>query len=174
MRILLLPIIIILTTSCFSHRGLSRNAEYLAEPFAISMLNGLYENVIPGDPDNSLWEDLYKNKSHKDLIFNSYRTHVGLEMLSDKELNVKLYRKGTLEDQFTLKGRVKDGYFVIYRRLSTLPIPFAFFWAENKTIIGNDDQNNLVLVQGQSNSLLLFFCLTGGDSDTINARYARL
>ncbi len=175
MRFTLLPILFLfLTTSCYTHRSLKSQAAYPATDFSYNQINGLYENVIPGDPDNSLWEDLFKNKSHKDITFNSYRTHIELELLNDKELLVKLYRKGTLEDSVKLRGRVVDNHFVVNRRIATFPLPFAFFFKENKTILGNDQEGNLVLTQGQSNSYVLLFTLTGGDNEVINARYARL
>lgn len=171
---LLITGLVFLTTSCFTHRGLDNNTDYQVEQFSKDNISGLYENAIPDDPDNSLWEDLYKNKSHKDLIFNSERTQVELVLVSEKLLKANLYRRGTLEDSIVLKGKIKNGYFVINRRVSTFPLPIFFLYAENKTIVGNDDQGNLVLVQGQMNEYVVFLSIYGGNSDVISARYARL
>jgi hypothetical protein len=173
-NILLFSGLIFLTTSCFTHRGLNNNSDYQVVQFSKDSLTGLYENAIPDDPDNSLWEDLYKNKSHKELIFNTERTQVELVLVSEKLLKVNLYRRGTLEDSMDLKGKIKNGYFVINRRVSTFPLPIFFVYAENKTIVGNDDQGNLVLVQGQMNEYVVLLSVFGGNSDVISARYARL
>jgi hypothetical protein len=121
--------LIILTTSCFTHRGLNNNSDYQVEQFSKDSLSGLYENAVPEDPDNSLWEDLYKNKSHKDILFNSERTQVELTLVSKSLLKVTLYRRGTLEDSMELKGKIKNGYFVINRRVSTFPLPIFFVYA---------------------------------------------
>ncbi|WP_194852059.1 hypothetical protein [Nonlabens antarcticus] len=171
---LLLIALSIFTTSCFSHRGLDRKSDYTVNSFSNDKINGLYQNLIPGDDRNSLWQDLYKNKSHKDLIFNAERTQVELILMSKKRLKANLYRKGRLEDSIELKGKIRNGYFVINRRVSTFPLPIFFLYAENKTILGNDDLGNLILVQGQNNQFLIMFALSGGDSEVISARYTRL
>lgn len=167
-------IVVILTTSCYTQRGLDRQSEYKVDLFYKENLNGLYENAVPDDPDNSLWQDLYKNKSHREFPFNANNTQVGLELLSDKLLKVVLYRSGIIEDSIELKGRIKNGYFVINRRIQTFPFPIFFTYGENKTIIGNDKEGNLVLIQGQRSNYVILLTLYGGDSDEITARYAKL
>jgi len=173
-NILLIFVLAFLTTSCFTQKGLARKSDFKPDLFYKDNLSGLYENGVPEDDQNSLWQDLYRNKSHKDIVLNAIDTQVELEFISDKLLKASLYRRGRLEDSIELKGKIRNGYFVINRRVKTFPLPIFYLYAENKTIVGNDESGNLILVQGQRNEYVLFFTLFGGDSDVISARYARL
>lgn len=173
-KLLLLLLLVTITSSCYTHRGLSRNSDYQPDLFYKENLNGIYENAIPEDPDNSLWQDLYKHESAREMVFNPAGTQVELIMLSDKEVQANLYRHGGIEDSIKLKGKVKGKYFVVNRRFTIIPIPLLWFFSENKTILGNDDQGNLILSQGNRHEFALFFTLFGGDHDEISARYSKL
>jgi len=173
-NLLLLLAVAILTTSCYTQRGLAKKSDFKVDLFSKDNLNGLYENAVPEDNRNSLWQDLYKNESHKDLVFNASNTQVELKLVSDELLKVILYRRGYKEDELELEGKIKNGYFVIDRKLILIPIPILYYHSENKTIIGNDEEGNLVLVQGQMTEFVFLFSVFGGDSDVISARYAKL
>ncbi|PRP66077.1 hypothetical protein [Nonlabens agnitus] len=169
-----LAVLAVLTSSCISQRGLERNSDFKADLFSAKQLNGVYQNAIPEDPANSLWQDLYKNKSHKDLVFNADNTQVELNLVDNNKLVVTLYRYGRKEDELIFKGKIKNGYFAINRKLTLIPLPFFYYHKENKTIIGNDDEGNLVLVQGKMLEYVVLLSLIGGDRDTISARYEKL
>ena len=163
-----------LITSCYTQRNLDRKSDFKVDLFAKQNIDGLYENAVPEDNRNSLWQDLNKNKSFKDLVFSADFTQVELELVSDKLLKAKLYRRGVVEDSLELKGKIKNGYFVANRKFTLIPLPFFFYYAENKTILGNDDQGNLILVQGQMNDYVALLSVYGGESDEIVAMYQKL
>lgn len=171
---LLLIFLAIAVSSCYTHRKLSKISDYKPALFDKSQLEGLYENAVPDDPNYSLWEDLYKHKSLKKIAFDPYRTQVELVVLSEKLVQANLYRSGMLEDSIQLKGKIKDGYFVVNRKFFLLPLPIFYFYKENKTILGNDIEGNLILTQGHQDYYVLFLTLTGGDSNSVSARYMKL
>ena len=173
-KILLLLLAAVLTSSCYTQRSLDRRSDFKLGLFAKQNIDGLYQNAVPEDDSNSLWQDLYKNKSFKDQVFNADFTQVELELVTDKLLKANLYRRGRLEDTIELKGKIKNGYFVANRKFTIIPTPILFYYAENKTILGNDEEGNLILIQGQMNDYVILLSLFGGDSDEIIATYEKL
>jgi len=172
---ILLVALAILSSSCISQKSLERKSDFKANLFQKESFEGLYENAVPEEEGNySLWQDLYKNMSFKDQAFNADFTQVELELVSDKLLKANLYRRGRLEDSIELKGKIRSGYFVVDRKLTLIPLPIFYYQKELKTILGNDNEGNLVLVQGKMTEYVYFLSLFGGDRDTVTARYAKL
>jgi hypothetical protein len=176
MKQLFLTILVIaLCSSCYSKRQLTNATDFPVPPLSAHELDGVYENAVPGETGISLWQDLLKNKSHKDVPFNPRNTAVELILLSDKKVQANLYRNNVLEDSMILKGRMKDDYFVVNRRVKTIPlIPLVFTYAENKTILGTDVEGNLVLIQGQMDYSVLLLSIQSSGDEIINGRYRRM
>ncbi|PPK95000.1 MULTISPECIES: hypothetical protein [Nonlabens] len=162
-----------LLTSCYTTQSLANRVE--SEPVVLTktMLTGLYENKIPDDQENSLWNDLclhFPKKSHDVLEGNQ----VYIEYREDKTITAELYQFGRLIDTMTLKGTPKDNYFTIRRGSSFFTILLITNKVSKKTILGNDANADLILAQGYSSNTMLLEDQIGDKDGTVTATYMRL
>ena len=84
-------------TSCYTTRGLASRITSQPVVLTKTLLTGLYENNIPDDPENSLWNDLCLHHSKK-VHDPSEGNQVFLEYTDEKEIKVELYQNNQLLD----------------------------------------------------------------------------
>ncbi|WP_248723308.1 hypothetical protein [Seonamhaeicola sp. ML3] len=64
-------------------------------------------------------------------------------------MNVSLIDNGRVIDKIILNGKIKGNYFSIDKNLTFVPLfPIYYIHNENKTIIGTDENGNLIVVNG--------------------------
>ncbi|AZQ43983.1 hypothetical protein [Nonlabens ponticola] len=175
-RIILLLLTITIVSSCTSYKQLAKQDPNETTYYYDKNLEGSYENEVSENQKVSLWQDLYRARYNKDIPHSAYRTQVKINVPSDRELIATLYRDGRKEDSLLFKGKQKGKYFVLRKRSRFLPLfPILLASEGTKTIIGNDLEGNLTLVQkiSSSSSSPLLNTSSGIDAEVITAVYAR-
>lgn len=172
-KFFLILIVFVALGSCSSGRGLIRASDKDVAPFKSSMLNGIYENNLADDPDNSLWQDLSANEKFGKTPPSAFNSQVELELKDDKTLMAYLLVAGERLECLKIKGRIKHDYFIANRKFIILPLLFLNYYADNKTIIGNLENGDLHIVQSKKSGFLLISGDSDDDSEIINADYQR-
>lgn len=172
-KLFLLILISFSMSSCYTARGLAKQIETDPVPLSKILLTGLYENQIPGDDVNSLWNDLCLHNEDK-LRDRAIGNQVYIEYVNEKEIKVELYVDNLLVDEMTLKGKPKDNYFVIRKGSYFFTIILFSSTVSKKTIIGNDINSDLLLAQGMSSNTMMLQNEVGDTDGTVTATYMRL
>lgn len=170
---LFLLLISSLFTGCYSNRKLAGNIESQPIVLTKTILTGLYENQIPDDAENTLWNDLSLHTTKKvhefikgDQVFIAYT--------EEREIKVELYQNSLLLDVMILPGKPKDNYFVIRKGSHFFTIIFITSSVSKKTILGNDSNADLLLAQEKSSSLIFLGTDVEDEEEIITATYMRL
>lgn len=162
-----------LCTSCYTTGSLARRVE--SKPMALTqqVLTGLYDNRIPGDDQNSLWNDLcLHNRKKKQNIAQGNQVYISYN--GAKEITVELYQFNELLDSMTLPGKAKENYFMIRKGSHFYSLILATSLRSTKTILGNDANADLLIAQGISQSIsVLDDDLEDEDAEVITAVYIR-
>jgi len=158
---------------CFSGRGLIKKSDKDVAPFSVNALNGVYENVLPDDPNYSLWQDLSANEQIKEVPPSIQDSQVQLELVNDKTLMAYLLIAGQRIETLEIKGRVKNDYFIANRAFIIIPFILLNYYADHKTVIGNLPNGDLHLVQGKKINFVFFEGSGDSDNEIINADYQR-
>ncbi|WP_298952767.1 hypothetical protein [uncultured Nonlabens sp.] len=173
-KILVLPILCLLLYSCSSKSQLAKNITSRPVPLSASLLTGLYENRIPGDNENSLWNDFcfhYPNKTHDITEGNQVFIH----QVNDTLINLELYQFGRLLDSFSLKGKSNKHYFSIKEGTNFSTIVVVSSSVDKRTIIGNDVNADLLIAQkGSRRTFMLTDEIDYKDDGIIVGTYRRL
>ncbi len=117
-----------------------------------SNVSGIYKNTTDTKNGISLWKLFQLNsKKHNDTI--DLKTDIiKIELRNPKELEISLLRNRKTVKKIELNGKIKENTFSLkrYRRLIPLYPIYAKEY-EAKAVLSKTD-NNLILVQGISNS----------------------
>jgi hypothetical protein len=160
-------------TSCYTSQGLASRITSQPVVLTKTLLTGLYENNIPDDPENSLWNDLCLHHSKK-VHDPSSGNQVFIEYTDEKEIKVELYQSNQLLDSMILSGKPKDNYFVIRKGSHFFTLILITSTVSKKTILGNDANADLLLAQGRSSNTMFLESEVGDEGETITATYMRL
>ena len=151
----LLLLTIILFSSCISTKKLIRNSSTVVSEFSENKLNGIYSNGNKTSDGYNLWFILTKHKE-------SDSSNVKITLLKEQILNIKLIRQDSILEEYNLYGKIKNSYFSIDRDLKLIPFyPIYYIRNEQKTILGNDKDGNLILVNGFKSEGAILFLGTG-------------
>ncbi|MFD1614980.1 hypothetical protein [Gelatiniphilus marinus] len=147
----LLLLTLIFSSSCISTKKLIRNSSTEVSEFSEDNLNGIYSNRNKTSEGNNLWFILTKHKE-------SDHSNVKITLLKEQILNIKLINQDSVLEEYNLPGKIKKPYFSIDRDLKLIPFyPIYYIRNEQKTILGNDKDGNLILVDGfESEGAILF------------------
>jgi sensor c-di-GMP phosphodiesterase-like protein len=172
-QIFLLLFLSLSFTSCYTSQGLA--SRIVSKPVVLTktLLTGLYENQIPDDPENSLWNDLCLHNSRK-VHDTREGNQVFIEYTEEKEIKVELYQNNQLLDSMLLPGKPKDNYFVIRKGSHFFTLILITSKVSKKTILGNDANADLLLAQGRSSNTMFLESEVGDEGETITATYMRL
>ena len=130
---LIIPALLTLV-ACASQKPATN--ELLSEPGRETLnLNGCYTNFVLNNspnrykPSPCLWALLTKQKTLRlfDTTFNLRNSFVEISMPDSRHLVSKLFIDSSLNQTTILKGKVKNGQFVLRPRRYFIPIPFLFF-----------------------------------------------
>ncbi len=166
-----LLVVILILNCCATAKGLTRASDKDVAVLKPAVLNGIYENVLPNDPENSLWQDLHANVKFKRIAPSSHESQVQVELVDEKTLRAHLIIAGERLESLELKGRIKNDYFVANRKFFIMPLILLNFYQDHKTIIGNLPNGDLHLVQSKKSEFFLIGGEGDTDSETINADY---
>lgn len=160
-------------TSCYTTQSLANRVESKPVVLTKTLLTGLYENRVPEDFENSLWNDLclhYPKKVH-DV---SEGNQVFIEYTEDDKVVAELYQFGRLIDTMTLPGKPTDNYFSIRKGSHFFTIILITSKVSKKSILGNDANGDLLLAQGRSSNTMVLENDTGDDEEIVTATYMRI
>jgi hypothetical protein len=160
-------------TSCYTTQGLASRITSQPVVLTKTLLTGLYENNIPDDPKNSLWNDLCLHHSNK-VHDPSEGNQVFIEYTDEKEIKVELYLNSQLLDSMILSGKPTDNYFVIRKGSHFFTLILITSTVSKKTILGNDANADLLLAQGRLSNTMFLESDLGDEGGTITATYMRL
>lgn len=172
-HIFLLIFLCSLLTSCYTTQSLANRVESKPVVLTKTLLTGLYENQVPDDFENSLWNDLCLHNSEK-VHDVSEGNQVFIEYINDKEIKVELYQNTTLLDRMILPGKPKEKYFMIRKGSHFFTLIIFTSKVSKKTILGNDANGDLLLSQGRSSNTMVLEDDLGEEMETITAIYMRL
>lgn len=172
-NLFILVLLACLTVSCYTTQSLANRVETKPVVLTKELLTGLYENKIPDDFENSLWNDLCLHNSKK-VHDVSEGNQVFIEFTEDKEIKVELYQNSILLDTMTLPGKPKKNYFTIRKGSHFFTLIILTSKVSKKTILGNDANGDLLLSQGNSSNTMVLEDDLGDDFETVTATYMRL
>lgn len=147
----------------------------------MSFLEGKYENMDPDVTKNvgyhspmSLWSVLvkkgYKTYGFEQDTFGPNST-VQLTVLSKKRVLAKLFVDTTLVAERVVKGRVKNDYFSVTRKIRYVGLPVLFMLYSNRKIeLGKTEEGELIVdVSHRSLGWLVF--MVAGNTEYYNLSY---
>lgn len=172
-QVLLLLSISFFLNSCYTTKSLANRIESKPVVLTKTLLTGLYENQVPDDFENSLWNDLCLHQSKK-VHDVSEGNQVFIEYINDKEIKVELYQSTTLLDTMILSGKPKKNYLTIRKGSHFFTLIVFTSKVSKKTILGNDANGDLLLSQGFSSNTMVLEDDLGEDLETVTATYMRL
>ncbi|MEN8816772.1 MAG: hypothetical protein ABF274_07890 [Nonlabens sp.] len=162
-----------LLSSCYTTQSLANRVESKPVVLTKTLLTGLYENRVPDDLENSLWNDLCLHFPKKVHDVNE-GNQVFLQYTEDDKVIAELYQFGRLIDTMTLPGKPKDHYFRIRKGSHFFTLIVLTSKLSKKTILGNDANGDLLLAQGWSSNTMFLENDTGQDEETVVATYMRI
>lgn len=178
MRTIKLPLLIFLISlsSCYSTKRLIRANDFKASEFNKQRLNGIYNIGLNDSLPKNLWATLKSSYSDKTDTINLENNNVKITLIDNENINVKLLSETdeNIIDEFNLKGRIKDNFFTIDRKLTLYPfIPIYYVNKETKTILGNDLSGNLIVVTGRVSEAMILM-MVGGNRSVQNNQFKRI
>ena len=153
-----------------------RENDFKTSDFNKQSLNGIYNNGLNDSLPKNLWATLKSSYSDKTETINLENNNVKLTLIDNENINVKLLSETdeNIIDEFNLKGRIKDNFFTIDRKLTLYPfIPIYYVNKETKTILGNDLDGNLIVVTGSVSEAMILM-MAGGNRSVQNNLFKRI
>ena len=163
-------------SSCYSTKRLIRENDYKKSDFSAQRLSGIYNNGLNDSLPKNLWATLKSSYTNKIDTINLENKNVKLTFIDNENINVKLLNKTEEDiiDEFNLKGRIKDDFFTIDRKMTLYPfIPIYYINKETKTILGNDSNGNLIVVTGRVSEAMILM-MAGGNRSVQNSLFKRI
>ncbi|MAX69988.1 MAG: hypothetical protein CMC76_02655 [Flavobacteriaceae bacterium] len=153
-----------------------RENDFKTSEFNKQSLNGIYNNGLNDSLRKNLWATLKSSYSDKTETINLENNNVKLTLIDNENINVKLLSETdeNIIDEFNLKGRIKDNFFTIERKLTLYPfIPIYYVNKETKTILGNDLDGNLIVVTGSVSEAMILM-MAGGNRSVQSNQFKRI
>ena len=117
-----------------------------------------------------MWSVLTKNYkqysfSHEYDYPNSY---VQLKALNNKRLVATLYIDTNRIDQKVFKGKLKNDYFSVRRKVKYFGLPFFYLKSSDYKLQLSKDRNNRLLIDGVNGRFGWILIMTAGNNDHYN------
>lgn len=158
----------LLFISCVSTSKMMKQNTVIISDFSSNNLNGFYLNTEDSVNNTSLWDLFYTSfyfKSDKTKIDND-AVMVELKLISDNILEVNLISNNSIVNSLKLSGKIENGYFSVDKKVFLVPVPFFFFYKENKILLANNSAGDLVLIKDYRD--YGWFIIIFGDSGGIS------
>lgn len=173
MKKYLIILVCVYLCACVSTKKV-RNQSLEVVKFDIAKFNGNYANK--GDTANFgvLFSKLHpENIFHKNKKYPTNEAITNLKFDGKKTLTVTTIDNNSVLSEKKLKGKIKNNYFSVRRKLLFIPIPFIFYiHQENKILLGNDKNGNLIVKDGFYNTI--FILMIGGNDGISQFLYKKL
>lgn len=146
--IIILSLILFIFSSCSSLRKSIDNADrVILDHSNFKLIEGKY-SVKAIDKKGSFDLDLYIFGNNYKYIFNDTNNsdsshYIGLEVINEKTLNISYMEKNSIKTR-EVKGKLKNGYFVLKRSHLFIPIIFTNFYRNRQFRIGLLNNGNLI------------------------------
>lgn len=148
-NIIFLINISILFQSCISLKDMNSLEPKIINSGDQKKLDGVYSNQ-PTDSVNIDGYDLrtlllrpFYNYSLEEE--KNYSGEIELKQISDKKLKVSYLKNGEVKESKNLKGKFKNGFFSVRRKLIPIGIPLIFYvYLERRIMIGLDDDKLII------------------------------
>ena len=164
-----------LLCGCVSTKKVRKQSLEVAK-FDIANFNGNYVNKADSNTVGYLFSDLHpENIFRKNKKYPSKQAIINLKFDGKKTLTVTTIDNNAIfrEVKLKLKGKIKGNYFSVRRKLLLIPIPMLFYiHQENKILLGNDKNGNLILKSGFSNTI--FILIIGGDNGISQSQFKKI
>lgn len=151
-----------------------RNQSLEVAKFDIEKFNGNYANKADTNSVGNLFSKLHpENIFHKNKEYPTNNAIINLKFDGKKTLIITTINNNSIFKETKLKGKIKNNYFSVRRKLLFIPIPMIFYiHQENKILLGNDKNNNLIVKDGFHNTI--FILIIGGNSGISQSQYKKL
>jgi len=137
-------------------------------------INGFYSNVSNNKTDTynaSLWKQF--NYLKKDTVVNWQNHTIELEVVNKKKIRAKLWLNDTVIAEKTIKGKIRDSYFSVRRKVKIVGFPLVYFFSsDNKFEIGAN-KNNQLIINSATSSYGMIFIMTNGNTRQFTGKYER-
>ena len=109
---------------------------------------------------------------HSNKIYPTNEAIINLKFDGKKTLTVTTIDNNSVLSEKKLKGKIKNNYFSVRRKLLFIPIPFIFYiHQENKILLGNDKNGNLIVKNGFYNTI--FILMIGGNDGISQSQHKK-
>ena len=144
----------------------------MLEENSLVHINGFYSNVSCNKTDTynaSLWKQF--NYLKKDTLANWKNHTIELEVINKRKVLAKLWLNDTVIAVKILKGKIKNGYFSVRRKLKIVGFPLVYFFtSDNKLEIGSSNNNQLI-INSATSSYGMIFIITNGNTQQFTSKY---
>ena len=151
-----------------------RNQSLEVAKFDITNFNGNYANKADTNSVGYLFNDLHpENIFRKNKEYPNKQAIINLKFDDKRTLTVTTIDNNAILSEIKLKGKIKGNYFSVRRKLLLIPIPMLFYiHQENKILLGNDKNGNLILKSGFSNTV--FILIIGGNNGISQSQFKKI
>jgi hypothetical protein len=162
----------VLLCGCVSTKQV-RNQSLEVAKFDIAKFNGNYANKADTDCVGNLFYKLHpENIFHKNKKIPTDNATINFKFNGKKTLTVTTIDNNGIFKKTKLKGKIKNNYFSVRRKQLFIPIPMIFYiHQENKILLGNDKNGNLIVKDGFHNTILVL--IVGGNSGISQSQYKK-
>ena len=178
-------VVLLIFSSCTTHKTLVNINPTNIAVFSVESFNGYYHNNSNEDTFyksytspwyESLWGTLNKAyyTDEEPIVCGTDSLIVSLKFEKNK-LIARLIENGNVVDEIVLKGKIKDNYILIRRKTSSCRFCNSMFWAceSYKIIMGNTSNGNLIIKVGED-IVGCFVIMIGRDNNTYSKEYEKL
>ncbi len=157
--------------SCVSTRKVQNQSLEVAK-FDTAKFNGNYANYAGTGYNKGLFEKLCTEVPFSNATGDSILINFNFE--NKNTLVITTVNNGKIMQTKKLKGRIKNNYFSVRRKLFLIPFPFIVYsHDETKILLGNDKNGNLILKLGH-HSVFWVFIMAAGESYVSQYQYKKI
>ncbi len=135
-----------------------------------TQINGDYHNNVLDTSTTkwlktlTLWKIINPEEktidSSKAVLYSNAKVHLQFE--NDKTLLVKLYNADTILAEKKYKGKFKDGFFLVKRKVKYFGLPFIYMrFSQYRCRIGKDISNHLIVDKAEERFGWIFIFSAG-------------
>lgn len=152
-----------------------RNQSLEVVKFDIAKLNGTYESQSDTTFTVGLFSILNPDfPFSKGKKYPSKQAKINFKFDGRKTLTVTTIDNNDILSEVKLKGSIKGNYFSVRKKLHIIPFPFIIYtYAENKILLGNDKNGNLIVKNGYY-SIAWIFLMSAGNSYTSQSQFKKI
>ena len=131
-------------------------------------MSGIYSNAPEGISNIDEAEDLRKLLFKPFYVYaweeeKDFNGEIEIIQLSNKKIEISYFNDNKLIISKILKGKFKDGFFVVKRKIRPIGVPLIFYtYKERRIMIGLDEDDKLIIKTGKYDVGMIFIFAGGG------------